>query len=139
MCHLSPCQRHHWQRQYFSINHCHVQCFWQEVILRSPVFETCFVLTLCAPKVAFIPVLWCKTESVTAHRKVSITTFLWIHVHCPLFLHLPSTNWKTQKFQFLHLTFEYLQKMRDLNVGIIFSPVHKNPMQPEEEKCSSSN
>lgn len=94
---------------------------------------------LCAPKVAFIPVLWCKTESVTAQRKVSITTFLWIHVHSPLFLHLPSTNWKTQKFQFLHLTFEYLQKMRDLNVGIVFSPVHKNPMQPEEEKCSSSN
>lgn len=81
------------------INHCHIQCFWQEVILRSPVFETYSVLTLCAPKVAVIPDPWCKTKSVTAQRKVrSIMIFLWVHVHSLLFLHLPSTNWKTQKF-----------------------------------------
>lgn len=64
------------------INHCHIQCFWQEVILRSPVFETCSVLTLCAPKVAVIPDPWCKTKSVTAQRKIrSILIFLWVHVH----------------------------------------------------------
>lgn len=47
-----------------------LQCFWQEVVLTSPVSEVRAALALRAPKAAVTPVPWGKVGSVPLRVKV---------------------------------------------------------------------